>query len=91
MLIMFNVYIKVLSITNMRKCIKEIVNRARYKGEVFAIGRRDSIDAVLIGFPHAYDAALNDITNVNVYSKSFDFLADEPDLYSPADCKRRYD
>jgi hypothetical protein len=30
---------------------------------------------------------MNDVTNVNAYSKSFDFLADEPDLYSVADTK----
>jgi ribosome-interacting GTPase 1 len=81
---------KVLTTTAARKNIKEIVNRARYRGEVFAIGRRKVIDAVLIGFPHAYNAALNDITNVNAYSKSFDFLEDEPDFYSVEDLRKRY-
>ena len=70
--------------------MKEIVNRARYRGEVFAIGRRNAIDAVLIGFPHEYNADVNDITNVNAYSRSFDFLQGEPDLYSIADLKKRY-
>ena len=81
---------KVLTTTNARKSIKEIVNRARYRGEVFAIGRRNAIDAVLIGFPQMYNDSLNDITNVNSYSKSFDFLGKEPDLYSVADLKKRY-
>ena len=70
--------------------MKEIVNRARYRGEVFAIGRRNAIDAVLIGFPQAYSDAVNDITNVNAYSRSFNFLEREPDLYSASDLKRRY-
>ena len=70
--------------------MKEIVNRARYRGEVFAIGRRNAIDAVLIGFPQAYNDELNDITNVNAYSRSFDFLEGEPDLYSVSDLKKRY-
>jgi ribosome-interacting GTPase 1 len=83
-------YMKLLTTTNARKKIKEIVNRARYRGEVFAIGRRNEIDAVLIGFPQAYNDSLSDITNVNAYSKSFDFLAKEPDIYSIADLKRRY-
>ena len=83
-------YMKVLTTTIARKSIKEIVNRARYRGEVFAIGRRNAIDAVLIGFPQMYNDSLNDITNVNSYSKSFDFLASEPDLYSAADLKKRY-
>ena|SRR3989344_871317 len=86
----YNVYMKVLTTTNARKSIKEIVNRARYRGEVFAIGRRNAIDAVLIGFPQDYNESLGDITNVNAYSKSFDFLAKEPDLYSVADLKKRY-
>jgi len=84
-------YMKVLSTTHARKNIKEIVNRARYRGEVFAIGRRNAIDAVLIGFPHTYNDALNDITNVNAYSRAFDFLSREPELYSASDLKKRYD
>ena len=70
--------------------MKEIVNRARYRGEVFAIGRWNAIDAVLIGFPQVYNADVDDITNVNAYSRSFDFLQGEPDLYSVADLKKRY-
>jgi ribosome-interacting GTPase 1 len=81
---------KVLTTTNARKSIKEIVNRARYRGEVFAIGRRNVIDAVLIGFPQMYNDSLNDITNVNSYSRSFDFLSGEPELYSISDLKKRY-
>ena len=81
---------KVLTTTDARKRIKNIVDRAKYRGEVFAIGRRNSIDAVLIGFPRAYSDSVNDITNVNAYSKSFDFLATEPELYSIADLKKRY-
>ena len=81
---------KVLTTTDARKRIKNIVDRAKYRGEVFAIGRRNSIDAVLIGFPRAYSDSVNDITNVNTYSKSFDFLATEPELYSITDLKKRY-
>lgn len=83
-------YMKILTTTNARKRIGDIVNRAKYRGEVFAIGRRDSIDAVLIGFPRFYNAALDDITNVNAYSRSFDFLEGEPDIYSASDLKERY-
>lgn len=83
-------YMRVLTTTNARKSIKEIVNRARYRGEVFAIGRRNAIDAVLIGFPQMYNDSLNDITNINSYSRSFDFLGEEPDLYSVHDLKKRY-
>lgn len=84
------VHMKIISTTTARKSIKDIVNRARYGGEVFAIGRRKNIDALLVGFPGEYNSALNDITNVNAYSHSFDFLSDEPELYSVADLKKRY-
>ncbi len=81
---------KLISTTTARKNIKEIVNRARYGGEVFAIGRRDDIEAVLLGFPLFYNDKLDDITNINTYSQAFDFLAAEPDLYSPSDLKKRH-
>jgi len=81
---------KVVTTTNARKNISAIIDRVKYRGEVFGIGRRDSIDAIVLKFPEMYNRALNDITNINTYSKSFDFLKDEPNLYSPADLKKRY-
>jgi len=84
------VHMKIITTTNARKNIGEIVNRVKFKGEVFAIGRRNSIDALLIQFPHVYNKELNDITNINAHSKSFDFLAREPELYSLSDLKKKY-
>jgi len=81
---------KVITTTHARKRMKELIDRARHHGEVFAIGRRKQIDAVLIGFPVAYNDAANDITNINAYSKSFDFLSLEPELYSVDDVRKRY-
>ena len=81
---------QVFTTTKVRANIKTIVDRAKYRGETFGIGRRDSIDAIVIGFPSHFNAAVNDITNVNAYSKSFDFLSHEPELYSVADVKKRY-
>lgn len=81
---------KIVTTTNARKNIKNIIDRVKYRGEVFGIGRRNSIDAVVIKFPDVYNAAVNDITNINAYSKSFDFLKDEPDIYSLSDLKKRY-
>lgn len=81
---------KIVTTTNARKNIGAIIDRVKYHGEVFGIGRRDSIDAVLLRFPEIYNTAVNDITNINAYSKSFDFLKDEPDLYSLSDLKKRY-
>lgn len=81
---------KIVTTTNARKNIGAIIDRVKYHGEIFGIGRRDSIDAVVLKFPEVYNAAVNDITNISAYSKSFDFLADEPDLYSLSDLKKRY-
>lgn len=81
---------KVITTTHARKHIKTIIDRVKYRGEVFGIGRRDSIDVVVLKFPEMYNAAVDDITNVNAYSKSFDFLKDEPDIYSLSDLKKRY-
>lgn len=81
---------EIVTTTKARKHIKSIIDRVKYRGEVFCIRRRDSIDAIVLKFPEMYNAAVNDITNVNAYSKSFDFLRDEPDLYSLSDLKKRY-
>ena len=59
-------------------------------GEVFAIGRRNSIDALIIQFPSAYNKDLNEITNINTLSHSFDFLNEEPEVYSMNDLKKKY-
>jgi hypothetical protein len=83
-------YMQILTTTEARKSIKELVNGARYLGKTYAIGRRHSIDALLIGFPADYSEAVNDITNANTYSRSFDFLKEEPDLYTSADLKKTY-
>ena len=77
--------------TNARKSIGALITQVRDTGEVFGIGRRDSVEAILIPFPKDYRKDVNDITNVNTYSRSFDFLADEPDLYSAVDLRNRYD
>ena len=81
---------QILTAASARKNIKSIINRVKYRGEVFGIGRRSSIDAVVLKFPDVYNVTVNDITNVNAYSKSFDFLKDEPDPYSLSDVKKQY-
>jgi len=90
-ILVYNMYImNVVTTTNARKNISEIINRVKMRGEVFGIGRRNSIDALIIQFPSAYNKDLNDITNINALSHSFDFLQDEPELYSVSDLKKKY-
>jgi hypothetical protein len=81
---------KIITTTIARKNIGKMLNRVKYFGDVFGIGRRNSIDALLIKFPSAYNEELNDITNVNANSRSFDFLAKEPEIYSLADVRKKY-
>lgn len=88
---MYNMYImKIISTTVARKTIGKMLNRVKYYGEIFGIGRRNSIDALLIQFPESYNKDLNDITNINANSKSFDFLKEEPEIYSISDLKETY-
>ncbi len=70
--------------------MKALIDRVKYRGEVFAIGRRNSIDAVIVQFPSNYNKNIDDITNINANSRSFDFLKDEPDIYSREDLKKIY-
>lgn len=81
---------KIITTTIARKNIGKMLNRVKYFGDVFGIGRRNSIDALLIKFPSAYNEELNDITNINANSKSFDFLANEKEIYSAADLRKKY-
>ena len=89
--ILYNMYImKIYTTTQARSSIKKLIDRTKYHGEVFGIGRRQSIDALVIPFPEHYNADADDITNVNAYSRSFDFLKEEPAIYKLSDVKKRY-
>lgn len=80
----------IVTTTVARKHISSILDRVKSRGEVFGIGRRRSIDALIIQFPSHYNKHLDEITNINTLSHSFDFLQDEPELYSLADLKKSY-
>jgi PHD/YefM family antitoxin component YafN of YafNO toxin-antitoxin module len=81
---------KTITTTNARKQLAQIVNAIKDTGEVFAIGRRNKPEVILLKFPQAYNAEFNEITNLNAISASFDFLADEPDLYTLDDAIEIY-
>jgi len=80
----------ILTTTQVRKNIKTIVDRVKYSGEVVGIGRRNSIDVLLVRMPGAQNKEFNEITNINAGSQSFDFLGNEPETYSVSDIKKRY-
>ncbi len=82
---------KTITSTNARKKLKSLLEIIKETGEVFAIGRHNHLDALLIKFPQDYNKDINDITNINAYSSCFDFLANEPELYSMKDIQGKND
>lgn len=76
--------------TKMRKNISAYVESVRKENSLLGLGRRNRIEVVLMKYPDTLNDALNDITNINAYSPSFDFLKDEPDLYTINDLKKHY-
>ena len=70
--------------------MKTLIELVRETGAVFAIGRRDKPEVLLMRFPRDYNKELNEITNMNAYSESFSFLEEEPDTYSVSDLKKKY-
>ncbi|MDO8492024.1 MAG: type II toxin-antitoxin system Phd/YefM family antitoxin [bacterium] len=81
---------KTLSISETRKRIKNLVDATKLSGESFVIGRHGRPEVIMIRYPDHFNPALSDITNINAYSTSFDFLKKEPELYSVNDIKKHY-
>ncbi len=82
--------IKTLSTTEVREKISDLVNIVSTSRKSIVIGRRNVPEAVIIPFPLFWNGKLSEITNINAYSKSFDFLSDEPEIYSKKDIKHKY-
>ena len=85
-----NMNIKTFSTTEAREKISDFVNIVSTSRRSIVIGRRNVPEVVLIPFPHTYNGKLSGITNINAYSKSFDFLINEPEIYSTKDIKHKY-
>lgn len=80
----------IISTTDARKNIKTLIDTVRETGESVIIGRHNNYDALLIKFPRDYNKSFSEISNLNAYSSSFDFLNNEPDLYTSNDLKKKY-
>ena len=76
---------KIVSTSVARQQLSELVNRVMYKNHPVVIGRHNKPQALLIKFPYDANANLSDISNLNQYGGAFDWLGDEPDLYSAND------
>lgn len=81
---------KVITTTEARKHLSELINRVHRSRRPVAIGRREKAEALLIHFPDSINLELDEMTNMNQYGGAFDFLSEEPDLYTLADLKKRY-
>ncbi len=81
--------IKTLSTTELRENISDFMDIVS-AGKSIVFGRRNVPEAVLIPFPNLWNGKLTEITNINAYSKSFDFLSSEPEIYSIKDIKHKY-
>ncbi len=75
----------VISTSKARNALPQFIEALKEHDGAFVIGRRNVPEAVLIKFPSHYRKDVSDITNVNAYSASFEFLNDEPELYSGED------
>jgi hypothetical protein len=81
---------KVISTTRLRQDISQIMDAVAHRNQMVGIGRRNTVEAVIIKWPGRYSDSLNDITNFNANSASFDFLKNEPDLYTLGELKETY-
>jgi mRNA interferase MazF len=81
---------QLISTTKARNNLSKFVNSLTTgESSAFVFGRRDEPEVVMISYPKYYSRDVSDITNVNSYSKSFDFLNDEPELYSVKDILKK--
>lgn len=71
-----------------RKHLNEIVNKVKYQKVIISIGRRGKAEVLVIPKPELEEEI--PVSQINTDSSSFDFLEDEPDIYSIDDIKKRY-
>jgi hypothetical protein len=81
---------KIIATTEARKRFSELVSQVHYSNKPVAIGRHNKGEVLLIKFPQEANPLVDEITNLIQYAGSFDFLQDEPDLYSARDLKKKY-
>ena len=89
MYILYTLRMRTISTTNARKNISKIVESVKTTGRPIAIGRRNKPEVLVIRAPQ-YNPEFSDVTNLNILGGAFDFLWDEPDLYSDKDIKKKY-
>ena len=81
---------KVLSATEFRTHISAVLDAVTHRKQIVGVGRHNKIEAIVLKWPARESSTLDDVTQVNANSSSFDFLAEEPDLYTMDDVRKRY-
>lgn len=81
---------QIISTSTARRKLSSIINTVRYSNKPVIIGRHDKAEALLIKFPNDTNIQVSKITNINQYGGGFDFLSDEPDIYTKQDLKKSY-
>ena len=74
--------------TEARKNLSKIIKEVYYKKVIISVGKPNSEQVYIVPKPDL-DEALP-ISQMNESSPSFDFLDDEPEIYSLNDLKKRY-
>jgi len=79
----------ILSTTNFRKNLPSFLNEV-LSNKFLIIGRRNKPKVLIIKYPENLNKKVSNVTNLNANSSSFDFLKNEPDIYSVNDLKVKY-
>jgi prevent-host-death family protein len=80
---------KTISTTEARKNLSYLIQEVQRTGTTIGIVRHGKVGAYLTPAP-TWNENLSDITNMAALGGAFDFLHDEPDIYTEADLKVRY-
>ncbi len=75
------------STTEARAKLSDLVNKVKYQKKIIAIGRNNKAEVLITPIPEDID---NNITDINAQSPSFDFLENEPNIYTLKDIQKKY-
>ncbi|MEK7620278.1 MAG: type II toxin-antitoxin system Phd/YefM family antitoxin [Patescibacteria group bacterium] len=81
---------KIITTSEARKRLSAIVDAVRFSNRPVAIGRRDKAEALIIKFPESANSLVDEETNMNAYGGGFEFLKEEPELYTREDITVSY-
>ena len=87
---MYNLHMKTISATDARNNLKSVMDMITKNDEVVVIKNHNNPEIIMMKYPRHYNPNLSDMTNFMANNPAFDFLADEPDLYTRDDLKKKY-